>query len=311
MSDEVGVRAQVVHDLWEQAAPVDGVGRAERQAVALSQFRGERRVVEDRFDRALAVVEVAAETEHREVVARLGDHLQLLQRRDPRVRVEDADARVGAVRVTVERRHARVAAGRHQDEVVELRRAPGVRLFQRLAEVERHALQRHIFEGERRPVPQLEHVPPRGDLAHRGHLRMVEARAVGARRDRARRRRLHVEAERLVDRSRAPVVRQVRQGDDLRDGERGKTLRDEQAAPGGDPGEDGLGEGAGLLSRAAGVPIADHGFGILQDHGPPARRGIPAEPCRHGQRGGSVRNLSPPLRDRRRRLRPVRRAASR
>ena len=163
---EVGVPAHVVDDLREQAAPVDRVGRAQGEPVPLGQLRGEVAVVEHRLDRALAVVEVAAEAEHGEVVARLRDHLQLLQGGDAGVRVVDADPGVGAIGEAVERRHAGVAAGRDQDEEVQVGRALGVRLLQRLAEVERHALQGHVLERQRGAVPELEHVaapaPPRG-----------------------------------------------------------------------------------------------------------------------------------------------------
>ena len=183
---EVGVAAHVVDDLRQQAAPVDRVGRAQGEPVPLGQLGGEVAVVEHGLDRALAVVEVAAEAEHGEVVARLRDHLQLLQGRDAGVRVVDADPGVGAIGEAVERRHAGVAAGRDQDEEVEVGRALGVRLLQRLAEVERHALQRHVLEGQRGAVPELEHVTPRGHVADRGDLGIVEVGAVGPRRDLAR-----------------------------------------------------------------------------------------------------------------------------
>ena len=126
---EVGVPARVVGDLRQQPAPVDGVGRAQREAVPLGQLGGEGRVVEHGLDRALAVVEVAAQAEDREVLAGLGDHLQFLQRRHPGVGVVDADPRVGAIGEAVERRHAGVTAGRHEDEEVQVRGALGVRLL--------------------------------------------------------------------------------------------------------------------------------------------------------------------------------------
>ena len=150
-----------------------------RELMTLGQLGREGGVVEDRLHRALAVVEVAAEPEDGEVVAGLRDHLQLLQGRDAGVGIVDADAGVGAIGEAVERRHAGVAAGRHQDEEVEVGGAPGVRLLERLAEVQRHALQRHVLEGQRGPVPELEHVPPRSHFAHRRDLRVVEVRAVG------------------------------------------------------------------------------------------------------------------------------------
>ena len=42
-----------------------------------------------------------------------------------------------------------------------------VDLLKRLAEEQRHALQSHVLEGERRAVPQLEDEATRGDLANR------------------------------------------------------------------------------------------------------------------------------------------------
>ena len=243
---EVGVGAHVVDDLRQQPAPVDGVGRAQGELVPLGQLGGEVAVVEDRLDRALAVVEVAAEAEHGEVVARLRDHLQLLQRRDAGVGVVDADAGVGAIGEAVERRHAGVAAGRHQDEEVEVGGALGVRLLERLAEVQRHALQRHVLEGQRGAVPELEHVTPRSHLAHRGDLGVVEVGAVGPRRDLARLRGGDVEAEGLVDRRRPRVVRQRPPARRSRSTlNRGQPLGHEQAAARGDALEDRLGERAG------------------------------------------------------------------
>ena len=126
--------------------------------MTLGQLCREGAVIEDGLDGGLAVVEVAAEAEYGEVLPRLRDHLQLLQGRDAGVRVVHADAGVGAVGETVERRLARVAAGRHQDEEVQVGGAPGVRLLQRLGEEQRHALERHVLERERRAVPELEHV---------------------------------------------------------------------------------------------------------------------------------------------------------
>ena len=231
----------------------------------LGELRGEAAVVEDRLDRALAVVEVAAEAEHREVVARLGDHLQLLQGGHAGVGVVDADARVGAIGEAVERRHAGVAAGRDQDEEVQVGRALGVRLLERLAEVERHALQGHVLEGQRGAVPELEHVTPRGHLAHRGDLGHVEVRAVGPRRDLARPGGGDVEAEGLVHRRRPRVVRHVRERHDLLDGEPRQPLGDEEAASGRDALEDGLGERARRVDGAAGVQVPDHGPGFYRN----------------------------------------------
>ena len=231
----------------------------------LGQLRGEVAVVEHGLDRALAVVEVAAEAEHGEVLARLRDHLQLLQGRDAGVRIVDADPRVGAIGEAVERRNAGVAAGRDQDEEVEVGRALDVRLLQRLAEVERHALQRHVLERERGAVPELEHVQPRRHVADRGDLGIVEVGAVGPRRDRARLVGGHVQSERLVHGRRARVVRHIRQRHDLLHREAWQPLGDEQAAARGDALEDRLRERARPVDGAACVEVADHGHGILQE----------------------------------------------
>ena len=235
--------------------------------MALGQLGGEGSVVEDRLDGGLAGVEVAAEAEDREVLSRLRDHLQLLQRRDAGVGVVHADPGVGAVGEAVERRHAGVAAGRHQDEEVEVGDALGVGHLQRLAEVQGHALQRHVLERQRRAVPELEDVTPRGHVAHRGDLGMVEVGAVGPGRDLAGAGGGDIEAKRLVHGRSASVVGNVGQRDHLVDRERREPLGHEQAAAGSDPLEDRLRERAWPVDGAPGVQVRDHDPGILHNRG--------------------------------------------
>jgi len=227
------------------------------------QLLGEGAVVEDRLHGVLAGVEVAVQPEHGEVVAGLGDHLQLLQGADAGVGVVHADLRVGAIGEAVERRHAGVARGRDQDEEVEAGRAARLRLLERLAEEQRHALQRHVLEGERGAVPQLEHEAPRGGFAHRGDARVVEVVAVGRGGDLARSGWGDVEAEGLVDPRRALAVRQRRQPDDVLDLEPRQPLGHEQAAARGDALQDGLGERARAVAETPGVQIANHAPGIV------------------------------------------------
>ena len=138
-----------------------------------------------------------------------------------------------------------------------------MRLLQRLAEVQRHALERHVLEGERGAVPELEHETPRRDLAHRRDRRVVEVVAVRRGRDLARARGLHVELEGLVHARRALVIGQRRQPDDLVDGEARQPLGHEEPAARRDALEDGLGERARPVDEPTGVVIGDHGPRIL------------------------------------------------
>ena len=124
--------------------------------MALVQLRREDRVVERGLDGALAVIEVAAHAEDAHVVPVLRHHLLALDVRDTVGGIEHHYVRVLAVRETLEGRLAGVARRRDEDQVVVRLQPPGPASLHGLTEEEREALQRHVLEGARGPVPELE-----------------------------------------------------------------------------------------------------------------------------------------------------------
>ena len=110
----VAVRREIVDDLRQQAAPVDGVGRGQEPA-ALRELGGKRLVTKDLLDTSLRVVKVAAHGADRDVIARLRDHLQALDLRHAAVGIEHEDLRARHVGKALQGRLAGVARGGDED----------------------------------------------------------------------------------------------------------------------------------------------------------------------------------------------------
>ena len=77
LSQQVAVGGDVVDDLGQHTAPVDGVGAGEEVA-PLRQFFPQAFVREQRLDAGLGIVKVADHGADAHVGALLGGHLQLL-----------------------------------------------------------------------------------------------------------------------------------------------------------------------------------------------------------------------------------------
>ena len=218
-------RDEVVHRLRDDAGEVDRVHAGEPDGVA------ERGVSEHRLHQRLAVVEGAFDGDRVDVVLGRRRHHALLHRRHPAARKQDDDVDSGAAAKRLDRGAAGVAGGRDHDG------GALAALLQRKVHQAREELHREIFEGERRPVEQLEHEGVRCELHERRHGGMAEGviglpRHAGeiGRRDRARR-------ERGDHLARDLGIGTPGERRDPRGFERGPRLRHIESAVAGEPGE--------------------------------------------------------------------------
>ena len=223
--DGVAVRREIVDDLRQQAAPVDGVGRGQEPA-ALRELGSKRLVTKDLLDAGLRVVKVAAHGADRDVIARLRDHLQALDLRHTAVGIEHEDLRARHVGKALQGRLAGVARGGDEDAHLPLLAA----LFQARREQVRQDLQRHVLERARRPVPELEKRGGVVEPVHRCNGRVVKLAAIG-RGGEARKLLVRKLAQkRAHDRHGALLVRHAAQRLKLLRGHLRQRLRHEQAA---------------------------------------------------------------------------------
>ena len=147
---QVAVGRDVIHDLRQEPAPVDGVGRGQ-EVSAPGKLPAQRLVGENALHAGLRVVKVAAHGAHADVFTLLRDHLQLLHFGNAAVGIEHKDFRAVHIAEALKRGLARVAGGRDEDaDGLLLARFP-----ERGRQQIRQHLQRHILECARRPVPQL------------------------------------------------------------------------------------------------------------------------------------------------------------
>ena len=107
----------------------------------------------------------------------LREHLQLLDAADAALRVEDHDADLRHIAEALERCLARVTRGRDENQHLILL----ARLLERHAHELRQELQRHVLEGTRRAVPELEDALVAHRLDGRALCRIEAAASIGAR----------------------------------------------------------------------------------------------------------------------------------
>ena len=223
--DGIAVCREIVDNLRQQAAPVDGVGRGQEPA-ALRELGSKRLVAEDLLDAGLRVIKVAAHGADRDVIARLRDHLQALDLRHTAVGIEHEDLRARHVGKALQGRLAGVARGGDEDAHLPLLAA----LFQARREQVRQDLQRHVLERARRPVPELEKRGGVVEPVHRRNGRVVKLAAVG-RGSEARKLGVRKLAQkRAHDRHGALLIRHAAQRLKLLRGHLRQRLRHEQAA---------------------------------------------------------------------------------
>ncbi len=93
---QVAVGGDIINDLGQHPAPVDGVGGGEEVPPA-GQLLAERLVGKELLDSGLGIVKVAEDRADAHILPLLGDHLKLLDGGDAVLGVEDQDA--GAVHI--------------------------------------------------------------------------------------------------------------------------------------------------------------------------------------------------------------------
>ena len=152
-----------------------------------------------------------------------------------------------------------------------------MRLLQRLAEEERHALQRHVLERQRRAVPELEHEAAFAEILHGSYLGVSEVGAVGGGADAMDVGGAYVQAEGLVDQRRP--LRIGKRGHDVQLGRAHlrQLPRHEQPAAGRDALQDDLREGPRAVDQSSGVRVGDHARVLRRSPGfrrPPFRNGM-------------------------------------
>ena len=232
---------EVVHDLAEDARPVDGIDRAQRVRVL------ERQVAEQGLHDELAVVEAALDRQVEHVGVEDGRHLALLQVADAAVRMHDEDVDALLAAHAADGGGARVAAGGRED--VEA----AVAFFEDFLEQAAEELEGDVLEGQGGTVEELEDMEM-AHLAHGADVGMGEG-AVGR-------------GDQFLQAGFGDVVGE--QADDFKGqfgiieilpgvqlgGDIGDAVGDEQAAVAGKAGHDGILERERRLG-AAGADVAD------------------------------------------------------
>ena len=172
---QIAVGGDVIDDLRQHTAPVDGVGRGQEIA-PFRQLLGQLLVGKQLLDPGLGVVEVAHHGTHTHVAALLGDHLQLLNVRHAVLGIEHQDLSLAHILEALQGSLSGVARGGHQNA----HRLLLIVLPQRGGEEMGQHLQGHILEGAGGAVPQLQAVGVVVQTAHRSHLGVRElSTAVG------------------------------------------------------------------------------------------------------------------------------------
>ena len=157
-SHEFGIAGDVIDHLRQQPPPVDGVGAGKGDAVLVQQLLGELLVGKGVLDAGLAVVESAAHGPHLHVVSGGGDHLLALDVAHAAIGEQHPDGNAVYALETLQGGLAGVAGGGHEDHELVIERSLLAQLLGAGREEVGQALQGHVLEGTRRPVPQLQDV---------------------------------------------------------------------------------------------------------------------------------------------------------
>ena len=155
---EFGIAGDVIDHLRQQPPPVDGVGAGKGDAVLVQQLLGELLVGKGVLDAGLAVVEIAAHGPHLHVVSGGGDHLLALDVAHAAIGEQHPDGNAVYALETLQGGLAGVAGGGHEDHELVIERSLLAQLLGAGREEVGQALQGHVLEGTRRPVPQLQDV---------------------------------------------------------------------------------------------------------------------------------------------------------
>ena len=134
------------------------------------QLVAEGEMIEETLHQRLAIVECPFERNDVHIVGSDTGHLAALHVGDAAVRVENEDIDLFEAAEGRDRRGSGIARGRADD-----RRALAARL-QHMVHQPGEQLHRHVLEGERRPMEELEDEEIVVDLDERSHGRMAEGR---------------------------------------------------------------------------------------------------------------------------------------
>ena len=222
------------------------------------------------LDAGLAVVEIAAHGPHLHVVSGGGDHLLALDVAHAAIGEQHADGDAVYALETLQGGLASVAGGGHEDHELVIERSLLAQLLGAGREKVGQALQGHVLEGARRPVPQLQDV---GALVQRGNGAdglIIEIVAIGAAHELVDGLVGQIDVERLVDGGRPLGVGETRQSADLVKAQRRQLFGNVETAALGQAVDDGLGE----RHRLAGCSTRVH-VQVL------AERGGPIDALRH------------------------------
>ena len=214
-------------------------------------------VIEHALDARLTIVEIAAHAVNADIVAFLRRHLLELDIAHATVRIEDDDGDMLAIGKPLQGSLAGIPARSHGDKVVVIRCTSGALLVHACREEDRQALQCHVLECARGPVPQLEHVHAIGDLDNRTDIGRVEVLVIRAPHELVDLLVIEVDAKALVHEGRALGIGHLGKRHDLVERHRGQLLGNEQATTGRHALEKGLAEGQGIVRVATRVDIAD------------------------------------------------------
>lgn len=120
--DGFRISAEIVYNLGNQPAPVDGVGRGEGAGVFI-QFFSQFLIAKEFLYAGLGIVEIAFHRNGVNVVALLGNHLQFLDVTNPFLGIEHDDFRFRHIGKACHGRLARIPGGSHQNHQFSLPRS--------------------------------------------------------------------------------------------------------------------------------------------------------------------------------------------
>ncbi|MGY3107652.1 hypothetical protein ACVWW7_004279 [Bradyrhizobium sp. LM6.9] len=153
---------EIVDHLGDDARPIDGIDAGQRGRIA------EAMVVEHPLHERLAIVEIAFDSERVDIGRACRGHHPPLHLGNAAVRKQHDEIDILEPRERVDRSTAGVAGGRDHDG------GALAALGKHMVHQPRDQLHRHILEGERRTMEQLQHELVRRHLAQRHHRRMAE-----------------------------------------------------------------------------------------------------------------------------------------
>ena len=169
----LAIGIDIVNHLRNQTADVDGVRRAQHDALRL-QLLCECLIMEDLLYTGLGIIEVAADRCCMGVLSRLRAHLQLLEAGNTTIRIEYDDFRARYIREAGHRRLSGITGGRRQDhDTIRHLILPCTGHHQ-----VREDGKGHILKRDGLSVEQLE-VPCAALLYQRCDLRILELLIVG------------------------------------------------------------------------------------------------------------------------------------